>query len=130
VTHSPETPPKAPPAPPSLVGALAALVLLQDLDRMIHDAADPLHSEEVSRMGFRVEGLPELRAAREEVAAGLDRSALRLYDAVAKRYAGTTVVPVRNRTCLGCSAVQPRSFVPDRGKPSTCQSCGRILVPL
>jgi predicted nucleic acid-binding Zn-ribbon protein len=126
VTHSPETKPATPP----LGGALAALVLLQDLDRMLHDAADPRHSEEVSRLGFSLEGLPALRAAREELAAGLDRSALRLYDAVAKRYAGTTVVPVRNRTCLGCSAVQPRSFVPDRGKPSTCQSCGRILVPL
>ena len=125
MTRSPERP-----AAPGLSGTLATLVLLQDLDRLVHDASDPRHAEEVSKMGFRLEGLPELRAARAELAATLDRAALRLYESVAKRYAGTTVVLVRNRTCLGCSAVQPTGSVAGRDKPSTCQSCGRILVPL
>jgi RNase P subunit RPR2 len=109
---------------------LTLLVLLQDLDGMIREATDPKQTEAVNRMGFRVEGVEGLRTAREEVAAQLDRRTLRQYEAVAQRYGGRAVAPVRNRTCLACSALQPTGRTPDSSQVTACQTCGRILYPL
>ena len=53
-----------------------------------------------------------------------------LYKVAAGRYQGRAVVPVKDRTCLGCSAVQPTGFEADPQRLLTCQSCGRILYPV
>lgn len=110
--------------------ALTTLVLLQDLDLMIRDASDPEQAEEVSRMGFKVEGLDGLKAARQELAATVEPRTLRLYEVAAGRYAGRAVVPVKERVCLGCWAMQPTGFEGHTDRITTCQSCGRILYPV
>ena len=109
---------------------LTALVMLQDMDLMIRDATDPAQSKAVEGMGFRVDGMAQLLAAREEIAQSIDRRALSLYKVAAGRYQGRAVVPVKDRTCLGCSAVQPTGFEADTQRLLTCQSCGRILYPV
>jgi predicted nucleic acid-binding Zn-ribbon protein len=110
--------------------ALTTLVLLQDLDLMIRDATDPEQAEEVSRMGFKVEGLEGLKSAREDLAASLEPRVMRQYQVAASRYAGRAVVPVKDRVCLGCWAMQPTGFEAHADRIATCQSCGRILYPV
>jgi len=109
---------------------LTILVLLQDLDLLLRDAADPRQAEESVRMGFEVKGLEELRAARQQLASTLEARVLRQYEAAAKRYAGRALVPVKDRICLGCSGVLPTGASRDLHHIITCQSCGRILYPL
>ena len=109
---------------------LTTIVLLQDLDLMIREAQDPKSSQEVERLGFRFDGLDKLVAARDEIASTLDRRAMSLYKVAAGRYQGRAVVPVKDRICLGCSAMQPTGFETDADRLATCQSCGRILYPL
>ena len=48
----------------------------------------------------------------------------------AGRYAGRGVVPVKDRICLGCWAMQPTGFEGHTDRIATCQSCGRILYPV
>lgn len=110
--------------------ALTTLVLLQDLDLMIREANDPEQTEEANRMGFGVEGLPGLQTVREELAGTLERRTLNLYQVASKRYGGRAVVPVKDRTCLGCWAMQPTGFETRFNRVILCQSCGRILYPL
>lgn len=109
---------------------LTILVLLQDLDLLLRDAADPTQAQESVRMGFKVKGLEELRAARQELASTLEARVLRQYEAAAKRYAGRALVPLKDRICLGCSGVLPTGASRDPHRIITCQSCGRILYPL
>jgi|SRR5262245_4067668 len=109
---------------------LTTLVLLQDLDLLLREASDPKQAEEATRMGFKMGGLAELRAAREQLAATLDARTLRQYEAAAKRYAGRAIVPIKNRTCFGCSGVLPTGAHLETQRILTCQSCGRILYPL
>jgi predicted nucleic acid-binding Zn-ribbon protein len=116
--------------PAAVRDVLTVLVKLQDLDMLIRDATDPRTVDEVSRMGFKVEGVEQLRAAREVLAAGVEPRLLRLYDAAARRYGGRALVPVANRICLGCSGVLPTGLTPDPKRIISCQSCGRILYPL
>ena len=109
---------------------LTSIVLLQDLDLMIREAQDPVASQEAVKLGFRVDGLEQLMTAREEIAKTIDRRAMSLYKVAAGRYQGRAVVPVKNRVCLGCSALQPTGFGSAAIRLGTCQSCGRILYPL
>ncbi len=115
---------------PGARGVLTAIVLLQDLDLMIREARDPAQSEAVARLGFQVDGLEQLVEAREALARTIDRRVLSLYRVAAGRYQGRAVVPVKDRVCLGCSALQPTGFEADPERVLTCQSCGRILYPL
>jgi predicted nucleic acid-binding Zn-ribbon protein len=109
---------------------LTALVKLQDLDLMIREATDPHQADAVSKMGFKTEGVGLLHAARQALASEVEPRLLRIYDAAARRYGGRALVPVTNRTCLGCSAVLPTGLIPDPKRITSCQSCGRILYPL
>jgi predicted nucleic acid-binding Zn-ribbon protein len=109
---------------------LTSLVLLQDLDLMIREAIDPAQADAVGKLGFKTEGVAQLRAAREAVAAQVEPRILRLYEAASKRYGGRAIVPVTNRTCLGCSGLLPTGRIPDATRLVSCQSCGRILYPL
>jgi predicted nucleic acid-binding Zn-ribbon protein len=109
---------------------LTTLVLLQDLDLLLREASDPKQAEESSRMGFQHGGLENVRAAREQLAATLEARVLRQYEAAAKRYAGRAIVPIKNRTCFGCSGLLPTGAHLETQVILTCQSCGRILYPL
>jgi len=109
---------------------LTILVLLQDLDLLLREATDPKQAEEAARMGFKNEGVDGLRSAREQLAASLEVRVLRQYEAASKRYSGRAIVPLKNRTCLGCSGVLPTGASMDPHRILTCQSCGRILYPL
>ena len=110
--------------------ALTNLVLLQDLDLMIRDATDPAQTEDLAKMGFKTEGLESLKGARDELAAGIDARVLKAYDTAAKRYSGRAVVPVKDKVCMGCWALQPTGFETAADRIANCQSCGRILYPL
>jgi predicted nucleic acid-binding Zn-ribbon protein len=121
---------EAPPETGAPRDPLTILVLLQDLDLLLREASDPKQAEEAARMGFKSEGLEELRAGRELLAASLEPRVLRQYEAASKRYAGRALVPLKNRTCLGCSGLLPTGAPMDPHRILTCQSCGRILYPL
>jgi predicted nucleic acid-binding Zn-ribbon protein len=121
---------KEPAAAPPSRDPLTTLVLLQDLDLLIRDASDPKQAAEVHRLGFRTEGMDGLKTARAQLAATLEPRTLRLYEQVARRFAGRALVPVKNRICLGCSGVLPTGRPTDSDRILACQSCGRILYPL
>jgi predicted nucleic acid-binding Zn-ribbon protein len=100
------------------------MVHLQDIDLMIHES-----EHVVKTLGFTVEGLDKLLAAREELAKQLTPRYLNTYKRLAKRY-NRPIVPVQDDTCLGCFAKLPTSFSGsgrDEKKLMTCENCGRIL---
>ena len=102
------------------------LVALQDLDLMLKETEDS--QEELSRLGFNVSGLEELRKARTRVLTQIERSHLLHYEKMLRRY-GRAITPVTGDSCLGCFAKLPTSYRSSlfEGKVRTCQSCGRIL---
>ena len=102
------------------------LVALQDLDLMLKEAEDS--HEQFEKLGFEIRGIEELRKARSELVAQLERNNLQHYEAMAKRY-GRAVTPVTGEMCLGCFAKLPTSYRSSlyEGKVRMCQSCGRIL---
>ncbi|HZL84898.1 MAG TPA: hypothetical protein VFD07_05905 [Candidatus Krumholzibacteria bacterium] len=102
------------------------LVALQDLDLMLKETEDS--REELSRLGFDVSGLEELRRARLHLVSQLDRGNVTHYENILKRY-GRAITPVTGDACLGCFAKLPTSYRSSlyEGKVRTCQSCGRIL---
>jgi len=104
------------------------LVALQDLDLMLREAEDADTSSEMKQMGFKLDGLTELRQARENLAKRIKPQLLNRYERVSKSY-GRAVVPVTSNLCLGCFVTLPTSYPSLKTKDSflTCESCGRIL---
>ena len=111
---------------------LHLLVNLQDLDTLIREAEDAERQAEFRKMGLSVENLEPLYAARAKLVAKIDVRYLRIYERIRKKY-GRAVVPVENRTCLGCFQAVPPSFfsevTADR-QVKLCENCGRILYLL
>jgi predicted nucleic acid-binding Zn-ribbon protein len=108
------------------------LVILQDLDGQIRDFSDPARRSAEEAMGFEVNGLETLKTARAKLAAGIDRRYLLLYERVTQKH-GRAVVPVEDRTCLGCFQTLPGSFFSEitAAQPvKVCENCGRILYML
>lgn len=102
------------------------LVALQDLDTMLKEAKDS--QDQFEKMGFGVNGLAELQKARAHLVEQVERTHLRHYEQIIKRY-GRAVTPVTGESCLGCFAKLPtgyRSSVHEN-KVRTCESCGRFL---
>ena len=79
------------------------LVALQDLDMMIKES-----KQEEESLGFKIQNLEKLRAAREHLARQIDGKWLATYDRVSKRH-GRAVVPVESGVCLGCFMGLPTS---------------------
>lgn len=107
---------------------LQLLVQLQDIDSMIKELTDK-EGEQEERLGFKIKGVETLKRARDELASRMDRRFLRIYQRLSSRY-GRAVVPVLNRTCLGCFAILPTAKDQQGASNSevlTCESCGRIL---
>ena len=108
---------------------LGRLFRLQDLDLMIEEAADPEFKHAQEEMGFRHEALEKLQAARQRLAEKIEPRDLRLYERISKKLSHG-IVPVEDRTCLGCYMALPTSAVPLTSDPAhllTCENCGRIL---
>ena len=74
--------------------------------------------------------IARLTARREELVALSDAASLRLYESLRRSKGGLAVVPVTQRTCMGCRIALP-SGDEQRARSSedlvTCRNCGRIL---
>jgi predicted nucleic acid-binding Zn-ribbon protein len=108
---------------------LKLLVILQDVDTMIRETSDPVKYKELKSIGFEMEGLEKLKAARAKVAEKIRKPYLALYERVALKH-GRAVVPVEDKTCLGCFQNVPPSFFSEisADRPvKVCENCGRIL---
>jgi predicted nucleic acid-binding Zn-ribbon protein len=105
------------------------LFRLQDLDIMIREAQDPEMKSTEEKMGVRISALEKLLAARSRLAEKVPPADLRLYERIARRHSHA-IVPVEDRTCLGCHMALPTAAVSLRSDPEhirTCENCGRIL---
>jgi len=102
------------------------LVALQDLDQMIQEAGDDKKASELKDMGFTLDGLEELKKARDNITAKIRPQLLNRYQRVSGSYE-RTVVPVVNELCTGCFAKVPTSFRYEKNAVMTCENCGRIL---
>ena len=111
---------------PSKDDQVRLLVALQDLDQMIREVQDKDMSAELENMGFSLDGLEELKAARDRLAERIKPQLLNRYMRVSKSY-GRTIVPVINELCTGCFAKVPTSFRYEKHAVMTCENCGRIL---
>lgn len=99
---------------------------------MIREAEDPGRREELEKLGFSLDNLEQLRTARKKLTARIDRRFLSIYERLSAKY-GRAVVPVENKTCLGCFQAVPSSFfseVTANTPVKTCENCGRILYLL
>lgn len=111
---------------------LLLLVTLQDLDTLIRETQDEARRAELERLGFSMDNLEPLQAARKKLAGKVDVRYLRVYDRLLGKY-GRAVVPVENRTCLGCFQSVPPSFFSEITADTpvkVCENCGRILYLL
>jgi predicted nucleic acid-binding Zn-ribbon protein len=102
------------------------LVALQDLDHMIREAEDAKTAAKMQEMGFPLDGLAELKRAREELSRQVKPQLLNRYQRVSRNYE-RTVVPVVGELCTGCFAKVPTSFRYEKNAVMTCENCGRIL---
>ena len=74
--------------------------------------------------------IARLTARRQELVALVDPASLRLYESLRRTKGGLAVVPITQRTCMGCRIALPSSEE-QKARSSedlvTCSSCGRIL---
>ena len=113
----------------SLRDKLDHLFRLQDLDIMIRELQDPETKGAEEKLGFKVAGLDKLLSARARVAERIDPQDLRLYERISRRFTHA-IVPVEDRTCLGCYMALPTSAVSLKADPDhirLCENCGRLL---
>ena len=111
---------------------LHLLVNLQDLDTLIRETQDQKRRTELESLGFSMDNLGPLEAARQKLIGKIDRRYLRIYERLSAKH-GRAVVPVENRTCLGCFQGVPPSFFSEitADQPvKVCENCGRILYLL
>jgi predicted nucleic acid-binding Zn-ribbon protein len=109
-------------------GPLAAMVLLSDLDSLIHEAQDDRARARLRKLGFALDGLPRLLTARQRLAETADRRWVQVYERVRQRY-GRGLAAVRERVCSGCFVTLPTTARPRLGSQALqiCESCGRLL---
>lgn len=73
----------------------------------------------------------EKKRMRQDLAKGIDRKALTIYERIRRGKGGMAVVPLRRRACGGCFKQVPPQMIQQirRGdRIYTCDSCGRILI--
>ncbi|HEY3214944.1 MAG TPA: C4-type zinc ribbon domain-containing protein [Candidatus Eisenbacteria bacterium] len=105
------------------------IVHLNDLDLLLRETMDPVSRARLKKLGFGLEGIARLQAARNRTAAEAERRWMVIYERVRQRY-GKAVAAVRDRVCLGCYVTLPTTARPravHEDPLSTCESCGRIL---
>lgn len=111
---------------------LHLLVSLQDLDTLIRETQDEARRAELEKLGFSMDNIEPLKAAREKLVGKIDPRYLRVFERLSAKY-GRAVVPVENKTCLGCFQSVPPSFFSEitADRPvKVCENCGRILYML
>jgi predicted nucleic acid-binding Zn-ribbon protein len=107
---------------------LELLIMLQDLDLMIHDLDQGAASREAA-LGFSLEQHDTLVRAREDLAARLERPLMAHYRKLHDRFK-RAVVPVKNNVCLACFLKQPTQYSTEQDEIRTCENCSRILYVL
>ncbi|NNF06733.1 MAG: hypothetical protein HKN21_08230 [Candidatus Eisenbacteria bacterium] len=111
---------------------LHLLVSLQDLDTLIKETGDAKRTAELESMGFSVGNIEPLNSARAHLIEKIDKRYLRIYDRLSSKHV-RAVVPVENKTCLGCFQSVPPSFFSEITADrvvKVCENCGRILYLL
>lgn len=109
---------------------LEKILMLQDLDLMIHDMGDNDVASKEKKLGFAMDQLGALQKAREDLATEIDDELIQHYDKLVGRYK-RAVVPVKNNVCLACFLKQPTQYsVEQMEEIRTCESCSRILYLL
>ena len=109
--------------------ALAQLIHLGDVDLLLREVRDAASGLRLRKLGFELRGQSRLEAARERLAAAIERRWMVAYERARLRY-GRGIAAVRERVCLGCFVTLPTSAAcrPGGGEtPGLCQSCGRVL---
>ena len=105
------------------------LVHLQDLDTLIRETQDAGRKSELEQLGFTVDNVEPLQRARQKLQEHIHPRWARVYERLTAKY-GRAVVPVVDKTCLGCFQGVPPSFFSEvtSDKPvKVCENCGRIL---
>ena len=113
----------------SALGPAELLLYLHDLDALLHELQNERSVARLRKLGFAVQPVERLRAARARVAAGVDARWRSVYDRVRTRY-GRGLAAVHDRVCTGCFVTLPTTARrPGAGEHAltTCQGCGRIL---
>lgn len=109
--------------------ALGQLVHLGDLDLLLHEARDEASRVRLRKLGFGLDGLDRLAAARARFAGTIERRWVVMYERARHRY-GRGVAAVRERVCQGCFVTLPTSAANRPGAaetPGLCESCCRVL---
>ena len=115
--------------------SLTGLVILGDLDLLLREAADPASRQRLRRLGFALDGVPRLEAARVRLVRSIERRWMVAYERARQRY-GRGITAVRERVCQGCFVTLPTAAARPlaggegaelEGAPGQCASCGRIL---
>jgi predicted nucleic acid-binding Zn-ribbon protein len=111
-----------------VISGPASIVHLGDLDLLLREVQDPASRGRLKKLGFEIDGVAKLDAARSKLAAGVDRRWAHLYERARQRY-GRGMVAVRSRVCMGCYVTLPTTARPPQseGLLSLCESCSRIL---
>lgn len=93
-----------------------------------------LVDEELKELGEREQAIQtrvtELKTQRAEIAGGIEKDAITLYDRLMKTKAGTAVSPVEEGICRGCHVrVVTGTIQKLRANEAVtqCEQCGRIL---
>ncbi len=105
---------------------LETLIMLQDLDLMIREMTDKNTANEMTRIGFELNHVPDLHGARDDLAKKIDADLLAIYDRLMKRYQ-RAIVPVRDNVCLACFIKQPTKYIAGDPTIRWCNSCNRFL---
>lgn len=109
---------------------LEQIIILQDLDLMIREISDQKTASQLRKIGFEIDEAGALQAARDEIAAKVDREVLGTYKRLMAKYP-RAVVPVKNGICLACFIKQPTQYSSsDSEKMRLCQQCKRILYAI
>ncbi len=105
---------------------LEILIMLQDVDLMIREVSDLKTARQMSRIGFEIDEMDNLRDAREELARKVEPDLLTTYQRLMEKYQ-RAIVPVRNNVCLACFLKQPTKYSVTDEAIRWCSHCKRIL---
>ena len=105
---------------------LESLIMLQDLDLMIHEMSDTKTASQMTRIGFELNHVQDLREARDDLTKKIEPDLLAVYDRLMKRHQ-RAIVPVRNNVCLACFIKQPTKYIAGDPTIRWCNNCNRFL---
>lgn len=100
--------------------------MLQDLDLMIREMTDQRTASQMTRIGFEVNAVDNLRQARAELSRKIDPGLLTTYTRLMEKFP-RAIVPVRNNVCLACFLKQPTRYNASEERIQCCNHCNRFL---